>query len=123
MKNFVIIKLEQDGFHYWPDPPEKYAFLGQKHRHKFFIEVKIEQQSEHYRQIEIIAAKEMIRDILEENFILCDEPYPNHFNFGQNSCEKIAEIIFNDINATLPYKPVQYVKVLEDNENGGMISA
>jgi hypothetical protein len=35
MKNTIIIQFEIEGFHNYPDAPEKVAFLSLKHRHTF----------------------------------------------------------------------------------------
>ena len=104
MTRQIIIKFQIEGIHRWIDCnlPDV-SFLKDYHRHIFFIEVR-KNVNHNDRDIEIIMFK---RNLL------------NYFglqpvNFENKSCEDIAQEL-------LEYFNLDYVKVLEDNENGALL--
>ena len=101
----IIVKTQVEGIHRWKDCDiDEVMFLKYPHRHMFHIEMRV--PVEHGdRDIEIIKLKRGI------NKYLGDEPV----NFGNMSCEMIAEELMDVFNAS-------YVKVLEDNENGALLT-
>lgn len=110
MKQTIIINLQVEGIHNWPDANKlipEVGFLSDLHRHMFHITV--EKQVNHDdRDIEIIMFKRSINEFLIRNFY--DTKY-NMLNFKSNSCEMISLMILNHFNCTS-------VQVLEDGENG-----
>jgi hypothetical protein len=104
LKKRIVIKLQVEGTHCWPNCNiEEVKFLSNIHRHIFFIEMHKEVQHND-RDIEIIMFKRKVIN------------YLNSFggNFQSSSCEDIAEDLLLKFEA-------QYVKVLEDNENGAIV--
>lgn len=112
----VIAKLMIEGLHFWKDAPEKVEFLRNKHRHTFYIEVKVKVDHAD-RQIEAITLKHNILKLLDETFPRF-YPYkePLHFitayDFASLSCESLAQFILDKL-------PADSVLILEDNEVGG----
>ena len=101
----IVVKLQVEGIHSWDncDLPEV-DFLKYPHRHMFHITLhKSVMDSD--REIEIIMLKRQIKEYLG------DEPVM----FYGLSCEMIAERILKQFDA-------DYVEVLEDNENGAVIT-
>jgi hypothetical protein len=113
MKVFIVIKLEVEGLHRWPQAAEiepKVAFLSHPHRHIFHVKV-IKQVNHDDRDIEIILFKRKVIDYLTTKYATV----PRMLDFRSMSCEMIAEEILNQFEC-------KQVEVLEDNENGAMVS-
>jgi len=110
MKRNIIVKLQVEGIHCWPECPiEEVSFLRNPHRHIFHIECKKE-VFHNDRDIEIIQLKRQI------GFYLYSQYGNNHqvHQFNSMSCEMIAQELVEKFN-------LNYCKVLEDNENGAEI--
>ena len=108
----IVIKLQVEGIHCWPDCPIKeVSYLQNPHRHIFYI--RIEREVEHNdRDIEIIEFKHLVTEYLEH--LYWSFTY-DCLDFKTMSCEDIAENLLETFNA-------QLVEVLEDNENGAIIT-
>lgn len=115
----IIITLQVEGLHSWPDCDIKeVSFLKHPHRHIFHIVCK--KEVNHLdRDIEIIQLKRTVTDYLNSmygseklsGYISC-----NTLEFNNLSCEMIATDLFERFKLT-------YCSVLEDNENGAEITA
>lgn len=114
MKKQIVIRLQVEGIHSWPEAKEvfpKVGFLSDLHRHMFHIE--IHKEVEHNdRDIEIILFKREIKTYL--NFVFYSEKV-GMLDFGRRSCEDLAEQLLTQFNADM-------VQVLEDNENGARVT-
>lgn len=114
MTKNIIVTIQVEGLHSWPECPiEEVSFLKYPHRHIFFIKAK-KNVSHSDRDIEIIQLKRKIQYYLLQKYGIgfkarlgCD--------FGRMSCEMIAEELIEKFN-------LNYVSVLEDNENGAEIT-
>jgi len=108
MKNFqkeIIVKLQVEGIHRWEDCDLPHvSFLKYPHRHNFYITIhkKVEHND---RDIEIIMFKRQVLEYLGVEPVM----------FGLKSCESIAEELLVKFDAVS-------VTVLEDNENGAIVS-
>ena len=90
MRTNVIVKLELDGLHNWPDAKKIFpevAFLSDMHRHKWFITAK-KRVTHDVRDVEFIMFKRDIEDYLRSKYYRKD--YRSHF-FGATSCEMLAK--------------------------------
>lgn len=113
MKTNVIVKLELDGMHNWPDARRVFpevGFLADIHRHIFHITAK-KRVTHSDRDVEFIMFKRDILEYLYDKYYRQD--YRSHF-FGAMSCEMIATEL-------LQYFDCEYVSVFEDNENGAEV--
>lgn len=100
----IIIRFQIEGSHQWSDCDIKEVnYLKNEHRHIFYVRVK-KIVSHENRDIEIISFKRKITDEFAGRFV----------RFGEMSCEMIAQKILEAYN-------LDYVEVLEDNENGGFV--
>ena len=113
MKTNIIVKLEIEGLHNWPDAqaivPEV-GFLSSMHRHKWFITVK-KQVNHDDRDVEFIMFKRDIEEWLGHQYYnLASRTH----EFGAKSCEMLAEEILKEFECV-------YVSVFEDNENGAEV--
>lgn len=108
LQRYVVVKVQVEGMHRWEACPfEEVKFLRNPHRHIFHITCK--KAVEHNdRDIEIILLKRAVQNYLTttrfDSGIGC-------LNFGNSSCEDIAEVLINEFNLTA-------CQVLEDGENG-----
>jgi len=107
----IVIQFKIEGIHQWKECPlDEVGYLRDLHRHEFHI--RMEKKVDHNdRDIEIIMFKRQVISGLKKNF------YSDQFNccnFGNMSCEAIAEYLMDKYNCTL-------VEVLEDGENGAVI--
>ena len=109
----VIVKLEIEGLHSWPDAKKvvpEVGFLSDPHRHIFHITAKKRVYHDD-RDIEFIMFK---RDVHE---YMMDKYYQAEYRccwFGAKSCEMLAKELLEHFGC-------EYVSVFEDNENGAEI--
>lgn len=111
MQTNVIVRLQVEGVHHWPDCPiEEVSYLKSLHRHVFHIEAKAS-VTHADRDIEIIKLK---HDILRHFKVEYFTPTLNCCNFKTMSCEMIAQELVDKFG-------LNYCSVLEDNENGAEV--
>lgn len=112
MNTNIIVKLQVEGIHKWPNAPDGVGFLRYDHRHVFYIICK-KIVSHLDRDIEIIEFKREITNYLSRQYF---NSRINCLFFGSKSCEMIAmELVANF--------DLSYCSVLEDNENGAEVTA
>ena len=120
MQKNLKIRFSIPGFHYWPNPPEEYSYLGQVHRHVFYWIITI--PIEKYREIEFIDLKDNIVEFLHKTTRYQNNigQLSSHLNFGNMSCEEIAietqQFIKKEFNIEC-----YSIEVSEDMENGAEI--
>ena len=114
MQTNIIVKLQVEGPHNWPDATDgagaEMHYLEYRHRHMFHIDARKEVFHDD-RDVEFIMFKRKINRYLREMYYtsdldLCD--------FGSQSCEMIAEELYNEFDLC-------YCAVYEDNENGAEV--
>lgn len=110
LKNYVVVKTQFEGFHYWKDAPEEVKFLRDLHRHIFHVRVEVPVKHEN-RDVEIILLKRFIDTFCS----ILTEPIEKK----GLSCEQIATMIAK-ITAVKYNVNRCAVEVLEDGENGGI---
>lgn len=104
----VLASFQIEGFHCWPDAPEPVAFLRDRHRHMFHVE--LEREVTHAdRDVEIILLARAAKALLVEEF-------GERCEFGTLSCEAIAEFLLTRLH-------LRSSTVLEDGENGAIAYA
>lgn len=107
MLTAVVVKLQVEGFHSWPDCDLKEVdFLKNRHRHIFHVTCK-KIVSHENRDIEIILLKRKMQKALHEN-------YGTPCEFGAKSCEMIASWFCRIFE-------LYSCEVLEDGENGAEV--
>lgn len=115
MKTYVIVRLQVDGLHNFPDAyhlfPEV-AFLTDTHRHIFHFEAKVEVFHDN-RDKEFIMLKRDILNYLSEHYY--NEVTRTH-EFGSRSCEMLAKEVLTVFNCSS-------VTVWEDLESGATVEA
>ena len=113
MRTNIIVTLQVEGIHSWPECPiREVEFLKHPHRHIFHVECKKEVTHDD-REIEIIQLKRRIRFYLLEQLGVGYKGAEG-CNFGRMSCEEIAKDLLKEFE-------LNYCKVLEDNENGAEV--
>ncbi len=106
IRKYIQVNLQVEGLHHWQECDLKdVLYLKNLHRHIFYIKA-IKEVSHNNRDIEIILFKNSIRKYLQETY---------QGNFGNMSCEDIAEDVLRKFDCNI-------VEVLEDNENGAIVS-
>jgi hypothetical protein len=111
----VIVKLQVEGLHSWPDAKKivpEVGFLSDPHRHVFHITAK-KRVNHDDRDVEFIMFKRDIEQYFRDKYF--DMSYRCHW-FGAKSCEMIAKEV-------LQFFACEYVSVFEDNENGAEVYA
>lgn len=114
MKKTLIVSLEVEGLHCWPDAPAEVSFLRHPHRHRFKFVIGIQvsrtdRQKEFFREqdsLRVLVATQLARGI--------DRSLKGLLDFGSASCELLAEIIVEATGA-------RWAEVWEDGENGARI--
>ena len=103
----IIITLEVEGFHRWPEAPDEVDFLRARHRHLF--KIKLAKCVKHTdRDIEIILFKREVLKTLASK-------YGTPMELGRMSCEQLATELVERLGCT-------QVEVLEDGENGARVT-
>tara|TARA_R100000664_G_scaffold33942_1_gene52913 strand:+ start:3446 stop:3787 length:342 start_codon:yes stop_codon:yes gene_type:complete len=111
MKKTVIINFDIEGTHNYPNPPREVYYLTYEHRHLFKIKCGFNVQDSN-REIEIFMQEEIIKTYLKEEYWHVE--YSDVCEFGNMSCEMIAEDILNKFGC-------DWVEVLEDNRGGARV--
>lgn len=107
MTTAVIVRLQVEGFHCWPECPlPEVAFLRDRHRHIFHITAVLE-VSHANRAVEIILLKREIDQWLARTF-------GRPCEFGSMSCEMIAGRLVEAFE-------LRSCSVEEDGENGAIV--
>ena len=104
----VIITLSFEAIHCWKNCfIDEVSFLKNPHRHIFHIQIKFPVNHTD-RDIEFIQMKRKIQNFLKIKY--------DGKDIGTLSCEDICLEIMNE------YPNINYIKVMEDNENGAEIN-
>jgi hypothetical protein len=102
-KTYIILTTQFEALHSWPDCDiEDMKFLKNTHRHVFHVVMKWQVHHDD-RDKEFISYKRSVTKWIRENWEGKD--------LGSKSCEMLAKNLAYSTNA-------DYVKVMEDNENG-----
>jgi hypothetical protein len=114
MRTSIIVSLQVEGTHSWPECPIKeVSFLKNEHRHIFFIQCKkIVTHTD--REVEIIQLKRKIQRFLLVAYSNSNDIGSSVCLFGRMSCEDIATRLLYEFN-------LSFCSVLEDNENGAEV--
>lgn len=113
MKTGIIINLQVEGLHCWPDADKlipEVGFLSNMHRHIFFVTMK-KYVNHDDRDVEIIMFKRSVLDYITKEYW---SPSANCHNFENKSCEMLAKELAQRFEC-------YYASVLEDNENGAEV--
>ncbi|QDP49444.1 MAG: hypothetical protein Unbinned2716contig1000_25 [Prokaryotic dsDNA virus sp.] len=114
MKKLIILHFEIEGHHAWKDAPENIWFLSKEHRHLFTI--RIGMNVEHNdREKEIFLQQQLFQEYLKTKYEKTHLNDYTYHDFGNMSCEDIAEEIIKLDDS------IHWVEVLEDNKGGARI--
>jgi len=103
----IIIRTRFVAFHCWPEAPDVVAFLRNKHRHEFWVEVELYVEHTN-RDLEFFICKDYIDSYISNYFT---EQYLENM-----SCEGMATALLVQLKL-----PVKSVSVFEDGENGAKV--
>jgi hypothetical protein len=116
VKATVIATLTAVGYHRWPDAPPHRAYLRTRHRHLFWFRVEVEVEGLD-RVIECHDLAHFTRTAIGNAW---HPGLEQDHDFDTLSCEAIAETLATILHRR--YNAPCRVQVLEDNENGAMVS-
>jgi len=111
MTSWAIVRFEEVGFHRYPDAPGEVTYLQERHRHKFFVEVWVQQFHDN-RDLEYHILRDMVIKLFREIAPLNE--------FDAMSCEMIASDLRDKVMNWYKGRRCK-VTVFEDNENGGRV--
>jgi hypothetical protein len=123
LKRTVILDFDVEGYHNWPDAPHEVQFLRNPHRHTFRIRAGIE-VSHNDREVEIFIEQNKVREALFHKY---EKRGRNSLDFGNHSCEDIAEFILSRMvrgftwGFVSPMEQYKWVEVLEDGRGGARV--
>ena len=118
MRTTIIVTLEIEGIHRWPDAEKELpsvAFLSNPHRHMFHI--KAEKVVEHNdREVEIIMFKRHMESTIRTKYrdTTVGDGWRQVCQFGSRSCETLAKEFIEEFTLVS-------CEVLEDGENGAKV--
>jgi hypothetical protein len=107
----IVITIQVEGFHNWPEAPSEVSFLADRHRHIFHIKC-WKSVSHDDRDIEIILFKREVLNYMNRMYFSSET---NSHEFGHRSCEMLASDLIEAYN-------LHACEVLEDGENGSYVS-
>lgn len=118
---YIVVQTKVAGLHHWPGGQPD--FLQHPHRHEFAVRVEIE-VGHAGRELEIITVQKDIDKWFLRTFPARGDSL---LDFGSNSCEMIAEDLYDYIRAAYggrTYDEPRWVRVevLEDGVLGGGFS-
>ena len=102
----VVIDFDIEGYHQYPNAPTAVEFLKYPHRHIFQIRMGFEVEDSD-REIEIFLMTDIVKTYISEEFGVPAE-------FGNMSCEHIAEKLLKKFNAS-------WCEVFEDGKGGAKV--
>jgi hypothetical protein len=102
----IFVRFTQPGFHHWPDPTPERAYLGQRHRHLFHVEVRVQVWHDD-REVEF-------HDLLD----FARSQFPGG-ELGGQSCETMARALGKEIARR--FGRAVEVTVSEDGEVGAVV--
>lgn len=114
--SFVTFQVE--GLHCWPEAPETVSYLRDPHRHTFHFRVEFPQPTD--RGIEFF----MFADECKGHAANIAESFindPGVFDYGDLSCERIADIMCHRLLRTRDDLPWVKVTVSEDGQHGSIV--
>ena len=103
----VVVRFTVEGWHCWPGAPDYRAYLRERHRHLFHVEVQVA-VNHHEREIEF-------HDLLDYS--------RRRFGggeFGAASCETMATDLIDTIRVIYGEREIR-VSVFEDGECGAVV--
>jgi len=86
-ETFIIVKFDLEGSHNWPNAPDEYAMLRNRHGHIFHFEVQIPVDAS--RQIEFLEARRKLMRAIIDSY--GSEPC----DFEGMSCEDLANVLIS----------------------------
>lgn len=112
----IVVQFQLEGIHRWKEvdaviPNSTVSYLKFPHRHNFFFKC-IKEVDHSNRSIEIIEFKRSVIDYLQNKYYIENS---DCCYFDNMSCEQIAIELCNVFN-------LESCEVLEDNENGALIT-
>ena len=113
MKTNVIVNIQVDGLHNWPDAKNVFPevkFLSDPHRHMFHVTCK-KRVNHDDRDVEFIIFKRDVKDYLNLKYY---DDKERCLSFGPKSCEMIAKELTEHFDLV-------YCSVFEDDENGAEV--
>lgn len=102
----IFVRFQVPGFHCWPEPTPERAYLGQRHRHLFHVEVRIKVAHDD-REVEFHDLLDFAREALPGG------------ELGAQSCEMLARALGAKVAAR--YRRAVEVSVSEDGEVGAVV--
>lgn len=109
MKKTVIIQIEIEGFHNYPNAPKEVDFLSHNHRHSFKIKIGY-RVNDVNREKEIFLCRDEVKNYLFNQF-------GNPCKFHAMSCEMIATTIVKSFKKD----NVIWCEVWEENTGGARV--
>lgn len=106
MSGVIVVRFTFEGFHAWPEAPERRSYLRDRHRHLFHAEVALATGAD--REVEF-------HDLLD--FCRSCVPGPE---LGSRSCEAIAQGFIGHLTRQWPGRYVR-AAVFEDGEAGAVV--
>jgi len=111
LMTFVVASFVVEGIHCWPECPlEEVSFLRSPHRHLFFFRMR-KAVTHDDRDVEIIMLARAAKLFIQQTHPTVD----GCSDFGRQSCEMLAQKV-------LAMFDCDAVEVLEDNENGAVVT-
>lgn len=105
----AVVRFRVEGWHRWPDAPERRYYLAEMHRHLFHVQVTLEEVHDN-REVEY-------HDLLD----FCKGAFPGG-NMGSSSCEMMASVLLQKVAAQYPGRRLE-VQCFEDGEVGAIVSS
>ena len=107
----IYVRHRFVAFHAWPEARGERAYLGERHRHEFHVEVRARVMHDE-RDIEF-------HDLKDALVRACP---PHGLDLGGSSCETIGRTLLDKLDETWPGR-ILSVDVSEDGECGAVVES
>lgn len=108
MSTTIKVRHRSIGFHRWPGASGDRAYLADRHRHEWHLEVTCRVDHDE-RDVEFHDLKDLVAELAPAG------------EQGDRSCEAMARQLMSDLNARLGAGRVMAVEVWEDGECGARV--
>lgn len=113
----IEVRVDVDGYHFWPQPTAHRRYLGERHRHRFQVTVALA-VLHNEREVEFHDLMDRTREVLRT---IATVDGAGVHDFGPSSCEHIAEAIA--VGFAAEYERPVRVTVSEDGDASSSVTA
>lgn len=103
----IIVRFQAEGWHCWPEAKGERAYLANRHRHQFYVDV-------------IMGVAHDDREVEFHDLLAFARQAFGSGEFGRDSCETLAKRLIEKLRGQYGERQIS-VNVFEDGEVGAVV--